>query len=62
MLKKFFVLFASCIALVLILGTVFIKAISDHNVVEFWILLMLPCFGVPILTAVLISKSDEATI
>ncbi|MFC6053138.1 hypothetical protein A6M14_13260 [Acinetobacter sp. Ac_877] len=62
MLKKFFVLFASCLALVLVLGTVFIKAFSDHNVVEFWILLMLPSFGVPILTAVLISKTEEVTI
>lgn len=59
MLKKFFVLFASCLALVLILGTILIKTISDHNVVEFWILLMLPCFGVPILTAVLISKTED---
>lgn len=59
MLKKFFVLFASCLALVLILGTILIKTISDHNVVEFWILLMLPCFGVPILTAVLIGKTED---
>ena len=59
MLKKFFILFASCLALVLILGSIFINAITNHTVVEFWILLMLPSFGVPILTAVMFSKSDE---
>lgn len=62
MLKKFFVLFASCLALVLVIGTILIKTMSDHNVVEFWILLMLPSFGVPILTAVLIGKTEPITL
>ena len=59
MLKKFFILFASCLAIVLIFGSIFINTITDHTVIEFWILLMLPSFGVPILTAVMFSKSDE---
>ncbi len=61
MLKKFFVLFASCLALVLVVGTILIKTLSDHNLVEFWILLMLPSFGVPIFTAILISKTEQIT-
>ena len=62
MLKKFFMLFAGCLAAVLVLGTVFIQAITEHNVVEYWILLMLPAFGIPILSAVLFSQHETDVI
>lgn len=58
MLKKFFMLFAGCLAAVLIIGTIFIQSITDFNVVEYWILLMLPAFGIPILSSVMFSKHE----
>ena len=60
MLKKFFLLFASCIAFVLILGLIFSNFTSFSHHVEYWIVLLIPTFAVPILTAVLIYKEPIA--
>lgn len=60
MLKRFFMLFAACLATVLIVGTVFIKLSAEQNMVEYWILLMLPAFGVPILASALLSPDESA--
>ena len=58
MLKQFFTLFGGLLAFVLIVGALFIKLFSSQNLVEYWILLMLPAFAVPILTSALISKTE----
>lgn len=56
---KFFVTFLGYLLAVLVIGAVFINTVFDHPVVEFWILLLLPCFGVPILASVALSRIDS---
>lgn len=56
---KFFNIFLGLIALVMILGALIINFGFDKPMVEYWILLLLPCFGIPILTSVLITKDES---
>ena len=55
---RFFGIFLGLIAAVLVIGGLFINMISEETVVEYWILLLLPCFGVPILSAVCIKEIE----
>nr|WP_315278447.1 hypothetical protein [uncultured Acinetobacter sp.] len=56
---RFFGIFLGLIAAVLIIGGLFINMISgEDTVVEYWILLLLPCFGIPILSAVCLKEID----
>ncbi len=55
---KFFGTFLGYVLIVLAIGASFIYFTFDKSVVEYWILLLLPCFGVPILTSVALSKVD----
>lgn len=55
---KFFGTFLGYVLIVLAVGALFIHFTFDKPVVEYWILLLLPCFGVPILTSVALSKID----
>ena len=56
---RFFGIFLGLIAAVLIIGGLFINMISgEATVVASWILLLLPCFGVPILSAVCLKEID----
>lgn len=59
MLKKFFILFASTLAIVLILGSLLIISTSHQHVVDFWVLMLIPSFAIPILTAVIFAKTEE---
>ncbi|MGE8684247.1 MAG: hypothetical protein ACN6OV_07145 [Acinetobacter sp.] len=56
---KFFNTFLGLIALVMVLGAIIINFGFDKPMVEYWILFLLPCFGVPILTSVLITKDEN---
>lgn len=56
---KFFSIFFACIALVMVVGALIINLGFDKPMVEYWILLLLPCFGVPILTSVMITKDEN---
>ena len=56
---KFFGTFLGYILIVLAVGAVFISFAFEKPVVEYWILLLLPCFGIPILTSVALSKVDQ---
>lgn len=56
---RFFGIFLGLIAAILIIGGIFINMISgEASVVEYWILLLLPCFGIPILSAVCLKEID----
>ena len=56
---RFFGIFLGLIAAVLIIGGLFINMISgEATVVEYWILLLLACFGIPILSAVCLKEID----
>ncbi|SPL72549.1 hypothetical protein [Acinetobacter stercoris] len=56
MLKKFFIQFAACIAIVLVLGVLLSNMIELSHHVEYWIMLLIPTFAVPILTTVTFFK------
>ncbi len=56
MLKKFFLQFIACIVAVLIIGWGISNMITLGHHVEFWILLLIPTFAVPILAAVMCFK------
>ncbi|MDM1753513.1 hypothetical protein HX122_00545 [Acinetobacter towneri] len=56
---RFFGIFLGLIAAILIIGGIFINMISgEASVVEYWILLLLPCFSIPILSAVCLKEID----
>ncbi len=56
---KFFSRFLGLIALVMVLGAIIINFVVAKPMVEYWILLLLPCFAVPILTSVMITKDEN---
>ncbi|WP_374668495.1 hypothetical protein [Acinetobacter sp.] len=55
---KFFTTFLVYILAVMVVGALLISFVPEKPLVEYWILLLLPCFGIPILTAVAFSKID----
>ncbi|WP_180155435.1 hypothetical protein [Acinetobacter sp. YH12045] len=56
---KFFSRFLGLIALVMVLGAIVINFVVAKPIVEYWILLLLTCFAVPILTSVMITKDEN---
>ncbi|ENV33312.1 hypothetical protein F960_02339 [Acinetobacter gerneri DSM 14967 = CIP 107464 = MTCC 9824] len=58
MLLKFTFKFLSIFISVLILGAIFIKAFFNNAPIEYWILLIPICFGLPIIASVLLTRNE----
>lgn len=58
MLFKFAVRFLSVFISVLIISTVFIKVLFNNAPIEYWILLVPICFGLPIILSVFLTKNE----
>ncbi|CAM4330808.1 hypothetical protein [Acinetobacter pragensis] len=56
---KFFGTFLAYIVIVMAIGALFINFTFEKPLVEYWILLLLPLFGVPILSTVALAKIDQ---
>ncbi|MCO8108598.1 hypothetical protein FSC05_05000 [Acinetobacter indicus] len=58
-MQKFIILFAFCLFAVLSLGFIVYQFLSNMPSVEYWIMLLIPAFAVPILTALIVYQEPN---